>query len=79
MTALREAAFYEPLGDGAVRCTLCPDACRIVDGRRGACGVRYNEGGVHPRTAPWATAGMRSAWCGVGARIWLYRQDRAGR
>jgi len=31
--------------DGAVRCELCPHGCRIVAGRRGACGVRENRDG----------------------------------
>jgi pyruvate formate lyase activating enzyme len=42
MTALHEARFYEPLPDGKVLCTLCPHDCRIPDGARGACGVRYH-------------------------------------
>ena len=46
MTALREARFYESLPDGKVRCTLCPHDCRIGEGARGACGVRYNRGGT---------------------------------
>jgi pyruvate formate lyase activating enzyme len=45
MTALREARFYDSLADGRVLCTLCPHDCRIPDGARGACGVRYNHHG----------------------------------
>lgn len=45
MTALHEARFYEPLPDGKVLCTLCPHDCRIPDGARGACGVRYHHHG----------------------------------
>jgi len=45
MTALHEARFYEPLADGKVLCTLCPHDCRIPDGARGACGVRYHHHG----------------------------------
>lgn len=45
MTALHEAQFYETLADGRVLCTLCPHDCRIRDGARGACGVRYNHRG----------------------------------
>ncbi|MGD8999804.1 MAG: AmmeMemoRadiSam system radical SAM enzyme [Granulosicoccaceae bacterium] len=34
------------LANGEVRCTLCPHDCRITDGGRGACGVRYNKKGT---------------------------------
>jgi pyruvate formate lyase activating enzyme len=44
--ALHEAWFYEPQPDGRLHCTLCPHDCRIADGSRGACSVRYNERGV---------------------------------
>ena len=44
--ALHEAWFSERQPDGRVRCTLCPHDCRIVDGSRGACSVRYNDSGV---------------------------------
>ena len=43
---LHEARFYEALPDGKVLCTLCPHDCRIAEGGRGACGVRYNRDGV---------------------------------
>jgi len=46
MDELHEARFYETLPDGRVLCTLCPHDCRIVEGGRGACGVRYNQNGV---------------------------------
>lgn len=45
MTALHEARYYESLPDGKVLCTLCPHDCRIPDGARGACGVRYHHHG----------------------------------
>ncbi len=45
MSALHEARFYEPLADRKVLCTLCPHDCRIPDGGRGVCAVRYNVGG----------------------------------
>ena len=44
--ALHEAWFAERQLDGRVRCTLCPHDCRITDGSRGACAVRFNEHGV---------------------------------
>lgn len=46
MTDLHEAWFYERLPDSRVHCTLCPHECRIADGSRGACAVRYNDRGV---------------------------------
>ena len=46
MDELHEARFYETLADGEVLCTLCPHDCRIGDGGRGACGVRYNQKGI---------------------------------
>ncbi|HSQ35201.1 MAG TPA: AmmeMemoRadiSam system radical SAM enzyme [Candidatus Binatia bacterium] len=41
-----EAMHYEKLAGQKVRCTLCPNECRIVDGKRGDCGVRENRRGV---------------------------------
>lgn len=40
------AQYWEKLENGRVRCTLCPNRCRISDGRRGACRVRENRGGI---------------------------------
>ena len=45
MNERHEARFYEVLQDGFVRCTLCPHRCRIAEGGRGVCGVRYCLGG----------------------------------
>lgn len=45
MSDLHEALFYEPLANGKVLCTLCPHDCRIPEGARGACAVRYNHHG----------------------------------
>ena len=45
MSTLHEARFYEPLPDFKVLCTLCPHDCRIPDGGRGVCAVRYNVDG----------------------------------
>jgi len=42
---LHEARFSDRLAQGRVLCTLCPHYCRISDGGRGACAVRYNLGG----------------------------------
>ena len=45
MDGLHEARYYQTLPGKQVLCTLCPHDCRIVDGGRGACGVRYNHNG----------------------------------
>ena len=45
MGSVHEARYYEPLSGGKVLCTLCPHDCRIADGARGACSVRYNHAG----------------------------------
>ncbi|HUS60358.1 MAG TPA: AmmeMemoRadiSam system radical SAM enzyme, partial [Nevskiaceae bacterium] len=39
---LKEASFYEQLGNGEVRCTLCPNFCVLKEGERGICRVRQN-------------------------------------
>ncbi|MEJ5257727.1 MAG: AmmeMemoRadiSam system radical SAM enzyme [Fervidobacterium sp.] len=41
----REAMFYEQIGDGKVRCLLCPHNCVIDNGRTGVCKARRNENG----------------------------------
>ncbi len=43
---MREAMFYEKVGDDKVRCGLCRFRCLIGDGRRGICAVRENRGGT---------------------------------
>jgi len=43
--SLKEAKFYESLGDNLVRCALCPNRCVISEGQRGLCGVRINNNG----------------------------------
>jgi pyruvate formate lyase activating enzyme len=44
--SLHPALFWEAIDGGRdVRCNLCPMACRIVPGSRGACRVRYNLDG----------------------------------
>ena len=45
-SGLREAAWYEKLDGGRVRCLLCPNSCRLSDGRIGLCRVRKNVGGT---------------------------------
>jgi len=47
----REGELYESLTDNAVRCYACAHRCRIPEGRRGICQVRFNRGGV--LYVPW--------------------------
>jgi len=42
---LKEAAYYEKLAGGAVRCNLCPNNCLMAEGQRGLCKVRQNING----------------------------------
>jgi pyruvate formate lyase activating enzyme len=42
----KEALFYERLPDGKVRCTLCPQNCKIAPGKAGFCGARKNIDGT---------------------------------
>ncbi|MFH1304966.1 MAG: AmmeMemoRadiSam system radical SAM enzyme [Candidatus Omnitrophota bacterium] len=37
---MREALFYEKMGEGAVRCLLCPNQCTLSNGQRGFCRAR---------------------------------------
>jgi len=41
-----EGELYEKLDNNAVRCFSCGHRCKILDGLKGICKVRYNEGGV---------------------------------
>lgn len=43
---MKEAAYYEKLDGGKVHCHLCPQECKINDGRKGFCRARSNNGGV---------------------------------
>ncbi|MBN2301915.1 MAG: AmmeMemoRadiSam system radical SAM enzyme, partial [Lentisphaerae bacterium] len=42
---LREAAYYEQLGNNDIQCTLCPWQCIVKNGERGNCNVRENRNG----------------------------------
>jgi pyruvate formate lyase activating enzyme len=44
--ALKEAAYYEKTGESRVHCHLCPQECKISEGKRGFCRVRVNNEGV---------------------------------
>lgn len=41
-----EALYYEKSGDKKVFCLLCPRKCKIKDGGRGVCRVRFNLDGI---------------------------------
>jgi pyruvate formate lyase activating enzyme len=43
---VREARFYEKIGDGRVKCSLCAQHCTISPGKRGICAVRENRDGT---------------------------------
>ncbi|MBU1741643.1 MAG: AmmeMemoRadiSam system radical SAM enzyme [Proteobacteria bacterium] len=40
-----ESPYYQKLPGNEVRCTLCPNHCRVSEGQRGQCRVRENLGG----------------------------------
>jgi pyruvate formate lyase activating enzyme len=42
---IKEAMFYEKIGNNKVHCTLCAQSCKIAQGKRGFCGVRENREG----------------------------------
>jgi pyruvate formate lyase activating enzyme len=42
----REGTLVQALPEGAVRCVACGHRCLIRNGRRGICGVRFNQGGT---------------------------------
>jgi pyruvate formate lyase activating enzyme len=44
-TDCHEAILYEELGEGAVRCHVCPHLCRIELGKSGVCRARVNRDG----------------------------------
>jgi pyruvate formate lyase activating enzyme len=41
-----KALYWRRESDGAVSCLLCPNACRIAEGRHGVCRVRFNREGA---------------------------------
>ncbi|MCF8297730.1 MAG: AmmeMemoRadiSam system radical SAM enzyme [Saprospiraceae bacterium] len=42
---MKEAEYYSELGNGKVKCELCPHFCIISDGKYGNCNVRKNVDG----------------------------------
>ncbi|MFH0764762.1 MAG: AmmeMemoRadiSam system radical SAM enzyme [Candidatus Omnitrophota bacterium] len=43
---MKEALYYEKMGNKRVRCRLCPHECVIPEGGHGACRVRVNKDGI---------------------------------
>lgn len=43
---MKEALYYEKLGNDRTKCHLCPNECVIADGARGLCGIRLNKFGI---------------------------------
>lgn len=43
---MKEALFYQKLGNNTVKCTLCHHYCIISEGKRGICQVRENRNGT---------------------------------
>ena len=41
-----EAGYWSSIGDGGVRCELCPHRCCIAENDAGICGWRVNRGGA---------------------------------
>jgi pyruvate formate lyase activating enzyme len=57
-TADADPALIEDLGEGALRCLACGHRCKVGDGKRGICQVRFNEGGR--LRVPWGyVAGLQ--------------------
>lgn len=44
---IREARYYDKIGEKKIECKLCPHECRIADLERGNCGVRENRNGIY--------------------------------
>ena len=44
---VKEAMYYERLGEKKIQCKLCPQECRVADLERGTCGVRENRDGTY--------------------------------
>ena len=44
-SGLHEAMWYENLAGGLVHCQLCPNSCRLPEGKIGLCRARQNVGG----------------------------------
>ena len=47
----QKGVLFEPMGEKDVRCQACAQRCLIRPGKRGICGVRYNDNGQ--LRVPW--------------------------
>ncbi len=46
---MKQASYWEPVGQGKVKCKLCPHGCIIMPGKKGICRARENrEGQLYP-------------------------------
>jgi len=45
LSSLKEAAYWEPLDNGRVRCRLCPNMCECAEGEITRCRTRINRNG----------------------------------
>jgi len=43
---MKEALYWEKIGDSRIQCHLCPHECKISDGATGICRVRRNKAGT---------------------------------
>lgn len=59
MASRGAARWWHRLDDGRIQCDLCPHACMLRDGQRGACVVRHRTGD----TLELATYGLASGFC----------------
>src|ERR687898_3091502 len=50
-TLTKTGELYKKLSDGTIECYACGHRCKIREGRRGICQVRFNEGGE--LRVPW--------------------------
>ena len=53
------ARHWHPIGDGRIKCDLCPRDCKLGEGQRGACFVRQRENDAMVLT----TYGRSSGFC----------------
>src|SRR5512145_2075419 len=50
-TLTAKGELYKKLSDGTIECYACGHRCKIREGRRGVCQVRFNQGGE--LRVPW--------------------------
>jgi len=52
------ARFYRSIKNGKIQCTLCPRGCRLSEGQRGSCFIRYMENGKMVLSAYGQNSGL---------------------